>query len=77
MDVLIQMASKDGIWAVLFVSLFVYQLKESKQRETRLMNFIDQISKHIEGLVGKYEKMSNDIEDIKDELHMDNQKKGA
>jgi dynactin complex subunit len=35
-DVILAEAAKQSLWAVLYVTLFVYVLRESKQREERL-----------------------------------------
>ncbi|MFS0841180.1 BhlA/UviB family holin-like peptide [Paenibacillus sp. 1P03SA] len=65
---IIDAALKDGLWAVLFVSLFLYNLKESKTRENKLMNFIDEISKQFEALAKQYERLSEDVRTIKDDI---------
>lgn len=50
-----------GPWALLFVALFFWNLKENKNREDRLIDVIDRLSK-------KYDEMSADLRDIKDSL---------
>ncbi|MDC3413951.1 BhlA/UviB family holin-like peptide [Terrihalobacillus insolitus] len=35
-DAILAEAAKQGLWAVLYVTLFVYVLRESKQREERM-----------------------------------------
>ena len=37
------MATKSGIWAMLFVSLFFIQLKDSKNRETKYQQTIESL----------------------------------
>lgn len=65
-------AVQQGLWAVLFVSLFLYQLKEGRrrediatERESKLASFITEISKQFEILAKQYERMSEDIREIK------------
>lgn len=87
-DVLLAEAARQGLWAILYVSLFVYTLKESKRREERLRNdymelkeesrdrenklttFIVDITKQYERLATGVEKLSVDVDDIKDELKL-------
>jgi len=87
-DVLLAEATRQGLWAVLYVSLFVYTLKESKRREERLRNdynelreesrerenkltaFILEITKQYERLATGVEKLSIDVDDIKEELKL-------
>lgn len=63
---LVDLALKDGIFALLFVALFLYQLRESKSRENRLMNFIDEITEKFETLSKQYERLSEDVRSIRD-----------
>jgi septal ring factor EnvC (AmiA/AmiB activator) len=72
---IIQTAAQQGIFAVLFVALFFYQLRESRRqldvaqsREDKLMAFLNDISKQFESLDAKYEKISCDVTEIKSEL---------
>lgn len=65
-------AIKEGLWAILFVSLYYYQLKESrrlqdeaKQREDKLTAFIHDITKQFEALADQYKCMAEDVNDIK------------
>lgn len=52
----------NGIFAILFVCLFCYQLKDSKRREEKYQSTIDQLSKHI----GVIEQIKEDVEYLKD-----------
>ncbi|MED4841533.1 BhlA/UviB family holin-like peptide [Weizmannia sp. CD-2023] len=67
-QILLQLASKEGLFAVMFVVLFVYQILDSRRREERLMSFIDDITKQFELLATQYEKLAEDVNDIKDNL---------
>lgn len=66
-----EIATKQGIWAVLFISLFYYQLIESRRREQesieregKVLNFISEITKQFEGLVHQYERLAEDVQEI-------------
>lgn len=63
-EVLIELASKEGMFAVLFVALFIYQIMDSRNREKRLMDFIEEITKQFDSLAKQYEKLADDVEDI-------------
>ncbi len=52
----------NGIFAILFVLLFVYQLKDSKKREEKYQHTIDELSAHI----GVVEKIKEDVEYLKE-----------
>ena len=52
----------NGIFAILFVLLFVYQLKDSKKREEKYQHTIDELSAHIGGV----EKIKEDVEYLKE-----------
>ncbi|MDD4315931.1 MAG: BhlA/UviB family holin-like peptide [Clostridia bacterium] len=39
-----EMATNSGIWAVLFVSLFFIQLKDSKNREEKYQQTVDSLA---------------------------------
>lgn len=41
---IMQLAISNGLWAVLFVFLFVYQLKDSNKREKQYISIINQLS---------------------------------
>ena len=59
-------AFSNGIWAVLFVALLIYQLKDSAARE-------EKYQKTIEALTEKYavvEEIKQDINEIKTNLLM-------
>lgn len=50
-----------GPWALLFVALFLWVLRENQRRESRLIDVIDRLSQ-------KYDEMSSDLRDIKESL---------
>lgn len=90
-------AARQGLWAVLYIALFVYTLKESRRREEEakqrennlrqeynqlrkesherenlLMNFINDITKQYERLATAVERLTYDVDEIKDELKLRN-----
>jgi hypothetical protein len=52
-----------GPWALLFVGLLLWVLKESQRREDRLIEVIDRLSE-------KYDEMAADLRAIKDSLRI-------
>jgi len=71
----IELATKQGIWAILFISLYYYQLRENRRRETeslereqKILTFISDITKQFEGLVKQYEHLSEDVQEIKESI---------
>lgn len=55
------MATKSGIWAVLFVSLFFIQLKDSKTREGKYQQTIEGLADKLKVVL----EIKDDIEQIK------------
>lgn len=52
----------NGIFAILFVYLFYYQLRDSKRREEKYQKTIEQLSQHL----GVIEQIKEDVEYLKD-----------
>lgn len=66
---------KEGIFAVLFVALLIYQLRETKslltkaeQREDKLTAFLADMKEQFAGLTKQYEKLSNDVAEVKNKI---------
>ena len=59
------LAISNGIWAVLFVILLFYQLKDSKERETKYQQTIESLGKSLEII----NEVKEDVEVIKDEIN--------
>lgn len=57
----VKMAVSQGLWAVLFVVLLFYVLKENAKREERLLTCLDILGK-------QYENLSRDIGEVKDDV---------
>lgn len=56
-----KLIASQGVWALLFVLLLVYVLKQNAKREERLMTCL-------EGLTGSYKDLSKDVTDLKDDV---------
>ena len=54
----------NGVFAILFVCLFCYQLKDSAKREVKYQQTIDKLTSNLQIL----EDVKQDISDIKDYL---------
>ena len=59
---IISVIISNGIFAILFVYLFYYQLRDSKRREEKYQKTIEQLSKHL----GVIEQIKEDVEYLKD-----------
>ena len=55
-----QLAISNGLWAVLFVFLFFYQIKDSNKREKNYLDIIDELSKNF----GILKKIDSSIETV-------------
>ncbi|HEY8424203.1 MAG TPA: BhlA/UviB family holin-like peptide [Clostridia bacterium] len=62
---LIKMAAANGLWAVLFCVLLVYQLKESKAREAKYQSAIKSLSENL----GIVRQIKDDVAEIKQKLN--------
>ena len=58
---ILQIAISNGIWAVLFVALLIYQLKDSAQREIKYQQTIEVLTQKYEVV----EDIKQDIDEIK------------
>lgn len=60
-DKIFEMATNSGIWAVLFVSLFFIQLKDSKVREEKYQQTIENLADKLKVVM----EIKEDVENIK------------
>lgn len=67
-QLLLEFGLKDGIFVGLFVWLLFYVLNTSKDRETRLLTFLDDMKVEFAKLVGSYESLSKDVNEMKSEF---------
>lgn len=68
---LLNLALKDGIWATLFVVLFIYTIMDSRKREQKLQQVIDENQKIIADALKKMDVIENihdDVQIIKSEV---------
>ena len=61
---IISIVVSNGVFAILFVWLFVYQLKDSSKREEKYQQTIEDLTLHLQIL----EDVKNDLADIKEYL---------
>lgn len=65
---IVNLAISNGLFAVLFLGLLVYQLKDSRTREQKYQMTIEKLGNSLEII----KQVKEDVEDIKDKI---NQKK--
>ncbi|MBR2349539.1 MAG: hypothetical protein IKA77_02860 [Clostridia bacterium] len=63
-----EVALNSGLWAMLFVGLFITQMKDSKAREEKYQTLIDSLAKKLEIV----ELIQEDIVEIKDFISGEN-----
>lgn len=61
---LIKVVISNGIFAMLFVYLFFYQLKDSQKREEAYRKTIDELASHLSAI----EEVKEEVEEIKSYL---------
>lgn len=71
-EVVVNLLQSQGVWASLFIFLFLHQLKENKQtrtdavqREDKLIRFISDMSVNFERLAAQYSTLAEDVDYIK------------
>jgi uncharacterized protein YoxC len=74
-DVLMKGALKEGFFALLFVGLLLYQMKENRtslnkaeERENRLISFIEGMKEEFTGLTRQFERLSDQFERLSDDV---------
>jgi hypothetical protein len=68
-QLLLEFGLKDGVFVGMFIWLFVYVLRTTKEREDKLFGFLDGMKIEFAKLVGSYESLSKDVAEIREELH--------
>lgn len=63
-DEVFNVAISNGVFAVMFVALLVYVLKDSRKRETKYQNLIDTLSSKLNTV----DEIKQDVTDIKNSL---------
>ncbi len=70
-DNILELAISDGLWALLFCMLLIYQLKDSKVREVKYQDTISSLAKDLEymkELDESIEGMERNFKDYTEEL---------
>lgn len=73
---LLDFGLKDSLFAALFIFLLIHQMRTAQQREDKLYSFLDEMKIEFSKLVGSYQSLSKDVNEIRDELHEIRDKKG-
>ena len=60
-DEILNLAIKNGLWAVLFLGLFIFVIKDSNSREKKYQQTIKDLTVHL----GIVKEIKEDIDDIK------------
>ena len=63
---LLSLAISDGIWAVLFLALLIYQLKDSKTREQKYQKTIENLSTSLQVV----KEVKEDVHQIKTHINL-------
>ena len=61
---ILNLAIKNGLFAVLFLGLLIYVLRDSNKREKKYQQTIESLSKHLDVV----EDMKEDIKQIKEKM---------
>lgn len=67
---ILDLAIKNGLWAVLFLGLLIFVLKDSKQRENKYQDTIKDLTEHL-GIVHEIKK---EVEEVKEVVYKKNKK---
>ncbi|MDE6757669.1 MAG: hypothetical protein K2J89_00155 [Clostridia bacterium] len=63
-DKVVELAMSDGLWALLFCVLLIFELKDSRAREKKYQNTISSLSQDL----GYMNTMSGNIEKIRKQM---------
>ena len=64
------LALQNGLWAVLFLGLLIYVLKDSRKRETKYQDTIKDLTKNL----GIVQIIKNEVEEIKQIINKNKKK---
>ena len=68
---IIEAAAANGVWALLFLGLLIYQLKDSKKREEKYTATITSLTEGLSALEGIKQDIKNIIEAIDSTLNVE------
>lgn len=60
---ILDLAIKNGLWAVLFLGLLIFVLKDSKQREQKYQETIKDLTEHL-GIVHEIKKEVEEVKEV-------------
>lgn len=66
-----KLALNNGIWTALFLALLVYQLKDSRARETKYQKTISELNSNlnvVNNVKGQVEEVKKDVKEISSEV---------
>lgn len=67
---ILNLAIQNGLWAVLFLGLLIYQLKDSRTREKKYQQTIENLNKHLDIV----EEIDANVQEIKGKINEKKQK---
>lgn len=62
---ILDLAIKNGLWAVLFLGLLIFVLKDSKQREKKYQDTIKDLTEHL----GVVREIKKEVEEVKEVVY--------
>ena len=72
-DEIVNLAIKNGLWAVLFMGLFVFVIKDSASREKKYQQTIQNLTEHLQII----KEIKDDVDDIKDVVYKTKKQKAT
>lgn len=67
---ILNLAIQNGLWAVLFLGLLIYQLKDSRTREKKYQQTIENLNRHLDIV----EEIDENVQEIKGKINEKKQK---
>ncbi len=67
---LLKIAATQGPWAVLFVALLFYTMRDAANRERLLMDFLGKLADSLRALTEKYDALYDDVCEIKQDVRV-------
>ena len=64
----IKLAMTQGLWAVLFVALLFYVLRNNEKREERLLGCLEQMGEQYESLSSDVKETRDDVKEVREDI---------
>lgn len=64
----IKLAMTQGLWAVLFVALLFYVLRNNEKREERLLGCLEQMGEQYECLSADVKETREDVKEVREDI---------